>query len=113
MTRDRIVELLISAGANKSEAKVLIFLYENAEATQRQIEVNMNMRQPEVSRALSSLVEKGIVKFRQVKKVGRGRPVKVYSLNRDFKEIVKSYIDAKRKELEQIKRDLEELESYT
>ncbi len=107
---EKIVTLLTETGLNKNIAKVVVFLSKVGEAVSREIERAANLRQPEVSLAMKDLKEWGWVKERELKKKGKGRPLKSYKLTREFKDIVKELVEKKREEIRKIERDLEELE---
>ncbi len=107
---ERIVTLLAETGLNRNIAKVVVFLSKAGEAVSREIERAANLRQPEVSLAMKDLKEWGWVKERELKKKGKGRPLKSYKLTRDLKEIVAELIERKREEITKIEKDLEELE---
>jgi len=107
---ERIVTLLAETGLNRNIAKVIVFLSKAGEAVSREIERAANLRQPEVSLAMKDLKEWGWVKERELKKKGKGRPLKSYKLTRDLKEIVAELIEKKREEITKIEKDLEELE---
>ncbi len=107
---EKIVTLLTETGLNKNIAKVVVFLSKVGEAVSREIERAANLRQPEVSLAMKDLKEWGWVKERELKKKGKGRPLKSYKLTREFKDIVKELVEKKREEIRRIERDLEELE---
>jgi len=107
---ERIVGLLTEAGLNKNIAKVIIFLSKSGEAISRDIERAANLRQPEVSLAMKELKEWGWVKERELKKKGKGRPLKSYKLTLDLKEIASELIEKKREEIRKIEKDLKELE---
>ncbi len=107
---EKIVTLLSETGLNRNIAKVIVFLSKAGEAVSREIERAANLRQPEVSLAMKDLKEWGWVKERELKKKGKGRPLKSYKLTRDLKEIVSELIEKKREEITKIEKDLEELE---
>ena len=107
---ERLVELLTEAGLNKNIAKVLVYLSKVGETVSRDIERAANLRQPEVSIAMKELKEMGWVKDREIKKKGKGRPLKSYKLTLDLKDIVAELVRKKREEIEKLERDLEELE---
>ncbi len=107
---ERIVTLLAETGLNRNIAKVIVFLSKSGEAVSREIERAANLRQPEVSLAMKDLKEWGWVKERELKKKGKGRPLKSYKLTRELRDIVADLIEKKREEITKIERDLEDLE---
>lgn len=76
---DTMQEALIVLGCSNNEAKVISYLTEHDESFQRDIERACDLRQPEVSIALTSLKKLGVVQFEPVPSV-RGRSLKKYSL---------------------------------
>ncbi len=109
---EKVIRLLSEAGLNKNIARVVVFLSKSGEAISSEIERATDLRQPEVSLAMKELKEWGWIKERELKKKGKGRPLKSYKLTLDFKERVKDLVDNKRKELKRIEEDLGELEKY-
>lgn len=107
---ERVVGLLAETGLNKNIDKVVVFLSKVGEAISRDIERAANLRQPEVSLAMKDLKEWGWVKERELKKKGKGRPLKSYKLTRDLKDIVQELVERKREEIRKMEKDLEELE---
>jgi len=107
---EKIVKLLSETGLNKNIAKVVVFLSKTGEAISRDIERAANLRQPEVSLAMKESKEWGWVKERELKKKGKGRPLKSYKLTLDLKDIVAELVEKKREEIKRIEKDLEELE---
>jgi len=109
-TDEKLVELLSEAGLNKNIAKVIVYLSKAGEAVSREIEREANLRQPEVSLAMKELKNLGWIKEREIKKKGKGRPLKSYKLSLDIRDIVKDLVEKKRGEIKKLERDLEELE---
>ncbi len=86
-----IVELLRKLNMNRPVALTLASLSRGDEITSREIEMNSNLRQPEVSIAMRYLRENEWVQIREVKKTeGKGRPVKLYRLTTPLEEIIRS-----------------------
>ena len=81
-------ELLASLGVPKNQAIVLVYLSQQSAATSRAIERGTDLRQPEVSVAMSGLIEKGWVSFTESKSESKGRPVKVYKMKKEWSEVV-------------------------
>ncbi len=106
----RIVSLLVEAGLNRNIAKIVVFLSRAGEAVSRDIERAANLRQPEVSLAMKDLRSWGWIKERELKKKGKGRPLKSYKLTIDLKDIVAELVEKKRKEVERTVKHLDELE---
>jgi len=94
---EEFVNLLIEIGTKRNVAKVLVFLANVPEATSREIERGTDIRQPEVSIAMSYLMEEGWIKSRENKAEGQGRPFKIYELAKPITGILDS-IEMKKKE---------------
>ncbi|MCS7118499.1 MAG: ArsR family transcriptional regulator [Archaeoglobaceae archaeon] len=108
---EKIVNLVTEAGLNRNIARVIVFLSKTGEAVSRDIERATNLRQPEVSLAMKELKDWGWVKERELKKKGKGRPLKSYKMTKELREIVTELVQKKREEIKKIERDLNELES--
>ena len=85
---EEFVNLLIKIGTRRNVAKVLVFLASTKEATAREIERGTDMRQPEVSMVMKSLIEQGWIKSRESPSEHKGRPTKVYELAKSITEIM-------------------------
>ena len=107
---EELVELLTKTGLNRNLAKVVVYLSNVDEAVSREIEMAANLRQPEVSLAMNELRQRNWIEEREIKKKGKGRPLKSYKLTVNLKDIVSDLIRRKREELEQMKKDLDRLE---
>jgi len=59
------------------------------------------MRQPEVSIAMRTLRERGWVAEREIKRDGKGRPMKIYALKSTIDEIIGYYESTKNQEAAQ------------
>ena len=81
-------ELLASLGVPKNQSIVLVYLSQQPAATSRAIERGTDLRQPEVSVAMSGLIEKGWISFTESKSESKGRPVKVYRMRREWGSII-------------------------
>jgi|WetSurMetagenome_2_1015567.scaffolds.fasta_scaffold444988_2 predicted transcriptional regulator len=82
------VELLVAIGIRRNVSLVLVFLANTPEATSRDIERGTDLRQPEVSVAMNSLIEKKWIRSAEDRSAHKGRPVKVYSLSRSVSAIM-------------------------
>lgn len=80
---------LIKIGFKRPMARTLVCLNDGCEKSSFEIEMNTQLRQPEVSVALQQLRRKGFVTCREEKKdTGKGRPVKLYKLTVPLDEVV-------------------------
>ena len=86
-----IVKLLRKLDMNRPVALTLASLSSGEEITSREIEMNSNLRQPEVSIAMRYLRDNNWVEIREEKRTeGKGRPVKLYRLITPLEEIIRS-----------------------
>ena len=95
---EEFANLLIEIGTKRNVAIVLVFLANIPEATSREIERGTDLRQPEVSIAMSYLMEQGWIRSRENKAENKGRPVKIYELAKPITEILDSIEKKKQKE---------------
>jgi predicted transcriptional regulator len=82
-----------------------------AEATSREIEIGSDLRQPEVSIAMREIRKLEWIVERDEKNPGKGRPYRIYKLNRSLPEIVDYLESEKSKESERVMRQIEKLKS--
>ena len=75
-----IVDLLVSLGAELNTAKTLIYLHINGPSKSIEIQSNCNLRQPDVSIAISKLSNLGILRIVTSPSKARGRPSSIYEL---------------------------------
>ena len=104
-------EVFLNAGLNRTEAKVLSYLFEESKPfLSRQIEHNADLRQPEASLALGYFVEKGWLTYEKIRRKKKGRPQQIYSLKKSKKTIIAELINDLRKEQEKIEEIISKLE---
>ena len=109
----KVSSLLTELGLPKSVSQSLIYLVQsNKECNSLEIESGARLRQPEVSIAMQELREKKWVTKRDEKKKGKGRPVHFYKLIISMKKIIEELEVEKKKEIEKIKKDLEEIKKF-
>jgi predicted transcriptional regulator len=109
--RDEIASILMKVGLKRNVAKVLTYLAGVAEATSREIELGSDLRQPEVSIAMREIRKLDWIAERDEKNPGKGRPYRIYKLNRNLHEII-DYLDGEQaKESERIMKQIEKLKS--
>ncbi|MAI04606.1 MAG: ArsR family transcriptional regulator [Euryarchaeota archaeon] len=75
-----IVDLLVSLGVESNTAKTLICLHLNGPSKSTEIQSNCNLRQPDVSIAISKLSNLGILRIVTSPSKARGRPSSIYEL---------------------------------
>jgi len=104
---EEFARILMDIELKRNVARTLVYLANVNEATSRHIEWGADLRQPEVSTAMRKLMEENWVEVREIKKEGKGRPVKCYRLAVPIQEIVSKLEKAKQ---EQVTRDLESIQ---
>lgn len=100
------VNILMDIGLKRNVARTLIYLANADEVTSRSIELGADLRQPEVSIAMRQLREENWVVVRDIKKEGKGRPLKSYKLSIPIQDIITHLEETKRKQAE---KDLENI----
>ena len=95
---EEFVNLLIEIGIARNIAKVLVFLANTPEASSRAIERGVDMRQPEVSIAMKSLIDRGWIRSRESSAESKGRPMKIYELAKPINEIIEGIENEKKTE---------------
>lgn len=105
---EEFADLLTKIGIKRNVSKVLVYLANTPEATSRDIERGTDLRQPEVSIAMTTMLEQKWVENRENKAETKGRPVKIYKLALPVNEIMDQIEGDKRDEatnqLEMIKQ---------
>jgi len=105
----KIIKVFTDLGMPRNLAKTLMYISDTDECRSAEIERNANLRQPEVSVAMQELQRRGWVTKRDLKKKGKGRPVHIYKLKYPIDDIVEDFEEIKLKEINHIKKDLDEL----
>ncbi len=98
-------------GLKRNVAKVLTYLAGVEEATSREIEMGSDLRQPEVSIAMREIRKLGWISERDEKNPGKGRPYRIYKLNKSLPEIIQYLEGEKAKESEIVMRQIEKLKA--
>ncbi len=106
---EEIASSLIYLGMSRPVARILSYLQNRNEITTMELERGTGLRQPEVSIAMRDLNERGWVSEREEKKLGKGRPNKVYSLKIGFDEIVNGLEEQQRKVADEVRLRIERL----
>ncbi|MCX8207103.1 MAG: ArsR family transcriptional regulator [Methanothrix sp.] len=107
--QEEFSSILMEIGLRRNVAKVLTYLAGVVEATSRDIETNSDLRQPEVSIAMRELRELGWISERDEKNPGKGRPYRIYRLEKSIDEIIKYLEDQKLQDIERTMRQIERL----
>lgn len=105
-----IIELLKQIDVDNPLARTLIYLSKVDNCKSIDIERDARLRQPQVSNAIKHLEEMGWIKRTYKKKVGKGRPVHYYHLNKDIDEIFTHYKQEKQKEIDEIQQIFQDLD---
>ena len=108
---EKIIKVFSELGMPRNLAKTLMYISLVDECRPAEIEHGANLRQPEVSVAMQQLQKKGWVARRDLKKKGKGRPVHLYKLTSPINKIVTTFEKEKVKEIDVIKKDLDQLKN--
>jgi len=108
---DKAVKLFADLGMPKNLAKTLMYISQVDECRSAEVEQGADLRQPEVSVAMQEMRRRGWAKKRDLKKKGKGRPVHIYKLTKPLPKILENFQSEKMKQVETIKKDLDELHS--
>lgn len=103
------VETLRSLGVPRNVATLITFLANVEEASSREIEMGSDLRQPEVSIAMRTLRENNWIEEKEIKREGKGRPMKVYALRASIDDIIKHYEEEKLHESAQAMESIQRL----
>ncbi len=107
------VEVLRDLGIPRNVASMITYLANVDEATSREIEIGSNLRQPEVSIAMRTLRNNGWVEEREIKKDGKGRPMKVYRLTISLEEIIRHFEEEKKRESTRVMENIDRLKDLS
>lgn len=103
------IEILRNLNMSRNVASTLAYLANVNEATSKDLEQGSELRQPEVSIAMRELRNYGWLDEREVKKEGKGRPMKIYKLAVPMNEIVTHLEERTRQEAEITLDNIEKL----
>lgn len=107
------VEVLKELGIPRNVASMITYLANVEEATSREIEIGSSLRQPEVSIAMRTLRNNSWVEEKDIKKDGKGRPMKVYKLTVSLGDIIKYFEEIKRRESTKTMESIEKLKELS
>lgn len=85
---EEIAELFWDIGLRKNTARVLVLTLWDVDLTARDMERICDLRQPEVSIALTDLMKKKWIKVINLITENKGRPIKVYHLAWTLEQIL-------------------------
>ncbi len=103
------VETLRSLSVPRNVATLITFLANVDEASSREIEMGSDLRQPEVSIAMRTLRDNNWIEEKEIKREGKGRPMKVYSLKAGIDDVIKHFEEEKLHESAQAMESIERL----
>ena len=109
--REEFASILMKIGLKRNVAKVLTYLAGVEEATSRDIEIGSDLRQPEVSIAMREIRKLNWISERDEKNPGKGRPYRIYKLNKNLPGIIEYLEGEKAKESIQIMKQIEKLKA--
>jgi predicted transcriptional regulator len=92
------IEALRNLKVPRNVATLITFLANASEATSREVEMGTNLRQPEVSIAMRTLRQNNWVEENDIKKEGKGRPMKVYKIGVPIDSIIHHYEEESNRE---------------
>jgi len=110
---EEIVDLLVSLGTDLNTAKTVICLHTHGPSKSICLQEKCELRQPDVSIAISKLKELGIVKILPTSIEGRGRPSHTYELSVPLNEALNPFREQASKRLSVIKNQLTRLNELT
>lgn len=105
------IEILRNLNISRNVASTLAYLSSVEEATSKDLELGSELRQPEVSIAMRELRSYGWIDEREIKKEGKGRPMKIYKLAVPMPEIVVHLEKQTREEAQRIMENIEKLKN--
>ncbi len=108
---EEIADALISLGMSRPIARILSYLQDIKEATSMELERGLGLRQPEVSVAMTELEKRDWINEREKKKLGKGRPYKIYSLKIGFNEIIDELERQQREAVDEIQINIKRLKT--
>lgn len=87
---EELIELLQQFGYTRVTAKIVAYLLKHKKSISKDIEREMDIRQPEASIAFSGLLKEGTVSKKKLRHVGKGRPTLQYTMNKTPKDFFKN-----------------------
>ncbi|MCA1914992.1 hypothetical protein [Methanospirillum hungatei] len=104
---EEIADLFWDIGLRRNSARVLTLLIKDVDLTSREIERVVDLRQPEVSIAITDLMKKRWVHIVHQITENKGRPMKVYHIAKTLDEILDELRDTLIGSYEQKFQDIE------
>jgi len=85
---EEIADLFWDIGLKRNSARVLVLMIRDVDLTSRDLERVCDLRQPEVSIALSDLMKRKWVKDIRHEREGKGRPTMIFHLIKSLDDIL-------------------------
>jgi predicted transcriptional regulator len=104
---EEIADLLWDIGLMRNSARVLTLMIKDVDLTSREIERVVDLRQPEVSSAITDLMKKRWIHIVLQITENKGRPMKVYHIAKTLNEILDELMDTLIGSYEQKFQDIE------
>lgn len=108
-----LVELLKRIGTNSFAARVLVSLSMNGPSDSASLQKDCDLRQPEVSIAVSHLKKNGIIQTEKTNIGGRGRPKHIYGLTGGFEESILPFVERAKEKLASMQEQISRLKEIT
>ena len=102
-------EKLILLGANENTASVLLCLHYHGASTSKELQSQCNIRQPDVSMAISELREMNLVHYSPRSESSRGRPAHIYSLRMNLENSLQPFENRARKRAKDLLNQVDEI----
>ena len=91
--------------------RILKYMLEKGDmVTSRELEINLGLRQPEVSVILKDFFNRGWIDYEKIKRAGRGRPLHKYFLKVSKEEIVNQLKKEYENEIKRLHKKMGEIE---
>ena len=98
---------LIQLGANENTASVLLCLHHHGASTSKDLQCHCNIRQPDVSMAITELREMNLVHFSPRSEASRGRPAHIYRLRTSLEQSIQPFVNQAKKRAKEILNDVD------
>jgi len=108
----KIAQLLADMGMPTNLAKTILYISQVKHASSMDIEHGADIHQPEVSVAMQELRKrKWVIKKSDRKKIGKGRPIHIYTPTVGLSEIIDIFEREKLSDFEKLKTNLSKLKN--
>ena len=109
-TDQKLIKIMEQLDVHHSLAKTIMYLSKGGDHRATDIEKEVGLRQPEVSKATNELYRLGWIERTKEMKIGKGRPIYHYHLNKDVDEILFHFQQKKQEEIDRIQQVFKEIE---